>query len=51
METTVNDAGLEHLKGLTNLRTLNLTETKVTDHGVNKLRQALPKCDIQRYWP
>ena len=35
--TQVGDAGLEHLTGLTNLRTLRLANTKVTDAGVKKL--------------
>jgi len=42
----VTDAGLEHLKGLTNLRTLHLQHTQVTDAGVNELKKALPNCKI-----
>ena len=41
-------AGLEHLKGLTNLRTLDLRETWVTNEGVKKLQGALPNCKIQQ---
>jgi hypothetical protein len=44
----MTDKGLEHLKGLTQLQMLFLRETKVTDQGVKKLQQALPKCNIQR---
>jgi hypothetical protein len=40
--------GLEHLKGLSQLKRLGLTGTNVTDAGVEKLRQALPKCKIKR---
>ncbi len=55
--TSVNDKGLDHLKGLTNLRELNLgaryqlsvsIPTQVTDAGVKKLQEALPKCRIHR---
>jgi hypothetical protein len=44
----VTDAGLEHLKGLSRLQQLWLVSTKVTDAGVKKLQQALPKCRIVR---
>ena len=43
--TNITDEGLEHLKGLTKLQLLNLND-KVTDEGVQKLRQALPNCEI-----
>ncbi len=46
--TKVTDAGLVHLKGMTNLRRLNLIYTNVTDAGVKKLQAALPKCKISR---
>jgi len=44
--TKVSDAGLEHLKGLSNLEFLYLTDTKVTANGAKKLQTALPKCEI-----
>ena len=44
--TEITDAGLEQLKGLSSLDTLDLTEIKVTIEGVNKLKQALPDCKI-----
>ena len=47
--TEVTDAGLEHLKGLSELQSLDIHNTKVTDEGVKKLRQALPNCDIGRW--
>ena len=34
----MTDAGLEHLKGLTRLQSLNLAETKVTDAGLEHLK-------------
>jgi hypothetical protein len=43
-----SDAALEHLKGLTQLQRLSLRNTKVSDAGVEKLQQALPKCIIER---
>ena len=36
-QTKVTDAGLEHLKGLTQLQTLSLSQTKVTDSGLESL--------------
>ena len=44
--TKVTDAGLEHLKNLSKLQWLYLDGTNVTDKGVKKLQQALPKCEI-----
>jgi len=44
----IGDSGLAHLKGLTNLRTLNLTGTTVTAAGVKDLEKALPKLQIVR---
>ncbi len=35
----VTDAGLEHLKGLTQIQTLCLVQTMVTDEGVKKLQR------------
>lgn len=47
-DTQITDAGLDHLAGMDKLQTLNLSNTKVTAQGVNKLRQALPNCKIER---
>ncbi|NLE37776.1 MAG: hypothetical protein GX621_07105 [Pirellulaceae bacterium] len=46
--TRITDAGLEHLKGLTRLETLDLRDTPVTDEGVRRLQHALPDCRIER---
>jgi hypothetical protein len=40
-ETSVTDAGLEHLSGLTNLKRLD-PSTGVSRQGIEKLRKALP---------
>ncbi len=44
--TEITDAGLVHLKGLTKLEFLGLSYTQVTEEGVKKLQQTLPKCVI-----
>ncbi|MBM4071908.1 MAG: hypothetical protein FJ271_23725 [Planctomycetes bacterium] len=43
----LTDAGLIHLHGLTSLKELDLSGTKVTAKGVAALRKALPKCKIE----
>lgn len=48
--TQVTDSGLPELEGLKNLKALYLWQTKVTPAGVEKLKQALPKCDINTGW-
>jgi hypothetical protein len=45
-ETRVSDAGLVQLYGLSNLETVNLFFTKVTDKSGEALRRALPKAHI-----
>jgi len=42
----ITDAGLEHLKGLSNLKHLDLDDKKVTAEGRAMLRKALPNCEI-----
>jgi hypothetical protein len=46
--TAVSDAGLEQLKDNSDLHTLVVSGTKVTDAGVLRLQQALPKLKIVR---
>ena len=46
--TQVTDAGLVHLKGLTNLICLELAEARGTDAGVAELQRALPNCKITK---
>jgi hypothetical protein len=46
--TQVTDAGLEHLKELTNLRYLHVADTQVTEAGINELTKALPYCTIRQ---
>jgi hypothetical protein len=44
--TQITDAGLEHLKGLTSLKSLNVRGTGVTDAGLSEFKAALPKCRV-----
>lgn len=44
----ITDRGLVHLEGLSALQTLDLGQTKVTDAGVNRFKQALPNCEVMR---
>ena len=39
---------IAQLKVLTNLQTLNLHNTQVTNAGVTELQQALPNCKIEK---
>jgi hypothetical protein len=47
----VTDADLAHLEGLTQLQSLYVFETKVTEDGVTRLQKALPGCRIGRSPP
>ena len=44
----ITDAGLVHLKGLTNLRTLYLYGTQITDADIADLKKALPNCRVRK---
>lgn len=46
MGTPLTDAGLKELAALTNLTTLDLADTRVTEAGVKGFKQAVPKCKI-----
>jgi Leucine-rich repeat (LRR) protein len=43
----IEDGGLEYLKSFPALRYLQLQGTKVSREAVERLREALPKCDIE----
>jgi hypothetical protein len=45
----VTDAGLVHLRGLENLKYLNLYDTPVTDDAVEALTRARPQLHVRRY--
>ena len=47
-DTQITNAGLEHLKGLTNLEGLWLNDTQVTDDGVAELQQSFLSCVVTR---
>ncbi len=47
-QTHIRDAGLPHLEGLTNLKSLDLRGTRVSIDGILRLQQALPNCKISR---
>jgi hypothetical protein len=42
----ITNAGLPHLKWLTNLRTLEICSDRVTDAGIRELQKALPRTKI-----
>ena len=44
----ISDDALEQIKGLTQLTSLDLTGTDVTEEGAKQLEQALPDCQITR---
>ena len=43
---TITDAGVETLCAMTSLKSLNLYHTLVSEKGYQRLRQALPGCQI-----
>ena len=46
-DTQVSDASIPCLAKLTQLRTLDLPGTRVTDKGITQLRKRLPNCTIR----
>ena len=47
-DTPITDVGLEHLARLVQLQSLRIQGTNTSTAGVNKLRKALPNCQIVR---
>jgi len=45
--TSVSDAGLVHLQGLTQLKVLGLSNTQVTEAGISELKRALPELQVE----
>lgn len=45
----ITDAGLKHLRTLKKLKMVTLSNTKVTQTGVDELKRALPKATISHY--
>ncbi len=50
INTPITDNGLEWLSELKNLKNLFLRGSKVTDEGVQRLKRALPNCNVDRRW-
>jgi hypothetical protein len=48
-ETAVTDAGLLRLKGSRNLKYVEVHQTRVSEEGIAKLREALPKVEVIRH--
>lgn len=46
-ETTITDKSVPYLTKLSNIRTLFINKTKVTQHGVNTIRQSRPLCSVE----
>ncbi len=44
--TKITDAGLLHLRGMSSLKSLDLSSTKVTAKGIKALQDSLPKTNI-----
>jgi hypothetical protein len=42
----VDDAGLDHLKTIKTLRHLDVTKTKVTEAGIQRLKAAIPELKV-----
>jgi hypothetical protein len=47
MNTLVSDVGVEHLVNLVRLKSLRIFQTRISEAGYNKLRSALPRCQIR----
>lgn len=42
----ITDAGLAYLEHLPQLEAVRIEETKVTEQGIDRLRKALPRCQV-----
>ena len=42
----ITDAGLRALHGMTQLQSVNVYGTRVTEAGAAELRKAIPKCNV-----
>lgn len=47
-DTGITNEGLVHIAQIKSLRFLDLTETKVTEDAIERLRAELPDCQIWR---
>ena len=47
-DTQITDAGVRHIAVLRRLEQLDIRGTRITDDGLQKLRGALPNCEITR---
>lgn len=47
-DTQITDEGVRHIAALRRLDQLDIRGTRITDDGLNKLRKALPNCEIIR---
>jgi len=47
-DTQVTDGGVPYLAALKRLERLDIRGTQITDDGLQKLRRALPNCEISR---
>jgi hypothetical protein len=45
-DSTISDSAVPHLARLHGLKELHISNTNITKEGVTRLRDALPKCQI-----
>jgi len=50
-ECSIDESMFRHLVGLTSLRELDISNTRVTKEGASRLRKLMPWCDIDCYIP
>lgn len=49
LKTQITDNGLKHLSGLTQVQSIDLRLTHVTQEGAARLQKQLPKCSVNFY--